>query len=139
MIPGTKKLGDERPAFKLIEVENEGVLSDLYYQRRMYLAYLEPASIKYELSMEETLVLNYLSLYPKCKNLKELSEFMGMPIRHMNMILNKLEQKKYVEVKKRKGMKCLDIRFEAKGNSVIREFHDIESVYKEKMNGGDHC
>lgn len=129
IIPSTKKLGHERPTVKMIEVEKEGVLSDLYSQRKTYISLLEPIAIKYELSMEELLVISHIALYPKCKNYRELGDFIGMPVRYVNSKLKKLEQKKLVTVSKSKDNKYLKFSFSTKANALIDEIENIEVAW----------
>ena len=60
-LPGTKRLGDERAGVSADAIEGEGVLSDLYRERKLLERYLEAAALKCGLTVPEMTVLLYLS------------------------------------------------------------------------------
>ena len=60
-LPGTKRLGDERAGVSADAIKGEGVLSDLYRERKLLERYLEAAALKCGLTVPEMTVLLYLS------------------------------------------------------------------------------
>ena len=89
-LPGTKRLGDERAGVSADAIEGEGVLSDLYRERKLLERYLEAAALKCGLTVPEMTVLLYLSHSEEIITRKELADFAGISRRNLGMQLQRL-------------------------------------------------
>ena len=89
-LPGTKRLGDERAGVSADAIEGEGVLSDLYRERKLLERYLEAAALKCGLTVPEMTVLLYLSHSEEIITRKELADFAGISRRTLGMQLQRL-------------------------------------------------
>ena len=61
LLPGTKKLGDERAGVSASALAGEGMLSELYRERKLMQRYLEVAALKNDLTPSEAYLLLCLS------------------------------------------------------------------------------
>ena len=57
ILPGSQKLGDERVRIPAQAMEGEGLLLDLFRERKLLEAYVETVALKYDLSMQEIRLL----------------------------------------------------------------------------------
>lgn len=136
ILPWTKKLGEERISASADVVESDGILMEEYRNRKLLDYYLEPVAIKHELSMEEIRVILYLSQGNTFKNRKELADFIGMSLRTMSIILQRLFQKKIVRVIKRRKLEQLDIAFLSESDGILMELDMVQKkVYEAKLAG----
>lgn len=136
ILPWTKKLGEERISVSADVVESDGILMEEYRNRKLLDYYLEPVAIKHELSMEEIRVILYLSQGNTFKNRKELADFIGMSLRTMSIILQRLFQKKIVRVIKRRKLEQLDIAFLSEADGIFMELDMVQKkVYEAKLAG----
>ena len=90
LLPGTKKLGDERSGVSAEAIAGEGLLSEIYRQRKLLERYLETAALKNDLTVQEAALLLCLSHSGEIINRRELADFAGIPRRTLTMLLQRL-------------------------------------------------
>ena len=90
LLPGTKKLGDERSGVSAEAIAGEGLLSEIYRQRKLLERYLEAAALKNDLTVQEAALLLCLSHSGEIINRRELADFAGIPRRTLTMLLQRL-------------------------------------------------
>ena len=90
ILPGTKRLGDERSCVCPQAVAGEGVLSDIYRSRKLLDRCLEPVALQNDLSLAETRLLLALNYASQLGTRRELADFIGMSRRTFTLNLQKL-------------------------------------------------
>lgn len=90
ILPGAKKLGDERSSVCQEAVDGEGIVMDAYRDRKLLERYLEIAALKNDLSLAEVQLLLYLSQPHQISNRKELADFVNVSRRTLSQKLQKL-------------------------------------------------
>ena len=129
ILPWAKKLGEERMSASQEAVESDGVLMEEYRNRKLLDYYMEPVAIKNELSMEEIRVIFYLAQNQTFANRKELADFIGMGSRSLTIVLQKLFQKKMVQVTKKRGRELLQIKFLPESAAILEELSGVQEKY----------
>lgn len=158
LLPGTKKLGDERAGVSAAALAGEGMLSDLYRDRKLMQRYLEVAALKNDLTPEEAYLLLCLSHLGQIVNKKELADFADVSKRALTMQLQKLVLRglvkledipvpKPVRQKKEKGAekdeipqkiqeKRVRVTFQPEAGPVLRELATVQRDYDEARFAG---
>ena len=90
ILPGAKRLGDERGSVCPQAVAGEGVLRDVYLSKKLLDQYLAPAAMQSGLSLEEARLLLYLHYANEVSTRRELADFTGMGRRSLALNLQKL-------------------------------------------------
>ena len=98
LLPGTKKLGDERAGVSVSALAGEGMLSELYRERKLMQRYLEVAALKNDLTPSEAYLLLCLSHLSDTVNKKELADFAGVSRSALAMQLQKLVLRGLIKV-----------------------------------------
>ena len=90
ILPGSKKLGQERISILPKDIDGEGIIMETYRERKLLEHYLEAVALKNGLTMEETWMLLYLNQPRTFVSRKELSEFTGFSRYTLSVTLQKL-------------------------------------------------
>lgn len=90
ILPGIKKLGQERSFVSRKAMAGEGPLVDSYRSRKLLDYYLEPVAIKNNLTLKETRVLLCLAQPDHGDTRREIADFAGISIRSLSLSLQKL-------------------------------------------------
>ena len=98
ILPGSKKLGEERNSVYSDAVSGEGILMEAYRNRKLLEHYLEVAALRNDLSLQEVSLLFYLSQAYTIRTRKELADFTGMSKSTLARILQKLISKNFIKV-----------------------------------------
>lgn len=85
ILPGSKRLGEERSPISTEAVEEEGFLMDEYRSRKLLDYYLEPVAIKNDLTLDETRLLLYLSQPHHSSTRRELADFANISSRSLTI------------------------------------------------------
>ena len=93
ILPGSKKLGDERVSICPEELSGEGVLADSFRERKLLEQYLESAALKNGLSLPEARLLLALEQITSVSSRKNLADFLGVSRSVLSMNLQKLTSK----------------------------------------------
>ena len=96
ILPGSQKLGDERVSVPAQAMEGEGLLLDLFRERKLLEAYVETVALKYDLSMQEIRLLLYLSQSPWEGTRKDLAEILDISRGALTMAVQKLSSRSLV-------------------------------------------
>lgn len=93
ILPGSKKLGDERVSICPEALTGEGVLADAFRERKLLEQYLESAALKNGLSLPEARLLLALEQITSVSSRKNLADFLGVSRSVLSMNLQKLTSK----------------------------------------------
>ena len=93
ILPGSKKLGDERVSICPEALSGEGVLADSFRERKLLEQYLESAALKNGLSLPEARLLLALVQMKSVPSRKNLADFLGVSRSSLSMNLQKLTSK----------------------------------------------
>lgn len=108
ILPGAKKLGDERNSVLAEAVVGEGILMEAYRDRKLLEHYLEPVALKNDMTLAETKLLLYISPARQVQNRKELEDLTNMSRRSLGMALQKLAAKGYIRVEENRSRKTAE-------------------------------
>ena len=93
ILPGSKKLGDERVSICPEALSGVGVLADSFRERKLLEQYLESAALKNGLSLPEARLLLALEQITSVSSRKNLADFLGVSRSVLSMNLQKLTSK----------------------------------------------
>ena len=102
VLPGTKKLGDERTSACSIDVEGDGILMDEYRDRKLLDRYLEPIALKNDLQLQDIRLVMYLSQPHRISSRKELMDYTNMTKNILSASLQRLISKGIVKIEELK-------------------------------------
>lgn len=98
ILPGSKKLGEERIGVFSEAIAGEGIIMDAYRQRKLLERYLETIAIKNDLTLNDVRVLFYLNHSNHFHNRKELADFINISRRTLSICLQRLAAKGYIRI-----------------------------------------
>ena len=98
VLPGTKKLGDERTSACSIDVEGDGILMDEYRDRKLLDRYLEPIALKNDLQLQDIRLVMYLSQPHRISSRKELMDYTNMTKNTLSASLQRLISRGIVKI-----------------------------------------
>ena len=99
-LAGSKKLGKERISTANPDaIELDGIVMESYRYRKMLERHCETVAVKNDLSLQEVLMLLYLSQPIEIASTEELADLAGIGPRRTGMILQKLTRKNLIQVK----------------------------------------
>ena len=99
-LAGSKKLGKERISTANPDaIELDGIVIESYRYRKMLERHCETVAVKNDLSLQEVLMLLYLSQPIEIASTEELADLAGIGPRRTGMILQKLTRKNLIQVK----------------------------------------
>lgn len=133
-LPGTKRLGDERAGISADAMEGNGILYDLYRERKLLERYLEAAALKSGMTVPEVTLLLYLSHSREMVSRKELADFSGISARKVQRLLQKLTLKgmiKQEEEQEEKNGKKAKKKEKAKKNKTVTILPAAKPVLEE--------
>ena len=131
ILPGAKKLGEERSKAVADMVEVDGVLMDLYRSRKLMDYYLEPVAIRNELELQDVRVLLGLKQINSAEKTEGLADSVGMPIRLYSAILQKLLQKNLIKIKRTRKPKQTINSLLPSTDSILKELAEAENNYEQ--------
>lgn len=136
VLPGAKKLGEERQGMKVGFTGGKGFFNDIYRERKLMERYLEAVALKYNLSLRDVELLCCLKDFPTAESRKELADVMGISPRTASVILKRLAAKALIEIKdasaiKRGGDKGLQIRILKEADPVIKDIEMAENDFEQ--------
>lgn len=128
VMPGTKKLGEERIRTSQAAMDAEGALMDAYRCRKLLDYYLEPAAIRHELSINEMRILLCLDADIACKDRRELAEISGVSFSNLTIALQHLKQRELVSVTKKRGKEVLATELLPEAEPILVELRGIQAA-----------
>ncbi|MDO4293911.1 MAG: glycosyltransferase [Eubacteriales bacterium] len=127
LLPGSKKLGQERRQITRREVEGEGAVIGQYRVRRLYEYELEIAAKKNNMSLDEAMLLCAISQCPDCDSVRQLGNLTGIGQPRLFLGLQKLERRKLIKTGKDKTAKDrLHFTLTPEADRVCRDFVQVE-------------
>lgn len=130
-LPGTARLGRERVHVSLCALEGEGLLFDVFRERKLLDHYLESAALKHDISLAEARLALYLS---RCDSgtRAELADFTGLSRSALAMLLKRLAGRELVTVSESRASrgreKVAAVTFSASAASLL---DDLEAVWRD--------
>ena len=94
----TKKLGEERISSYVYENLPENVFTLHYKQRKLLEQYLEAVALRYDLEVQDIMLLSFIPEKPMRVSRKELADYTGYSVRTVAKILQKLALKKVIDI-----------------------------------------
>lgn len=94
----TKKLGEERISSYVYENLPENVFTLHYKQRKLLEQYLEAVALRYDLEVQDIMLLSFIPEKPMKVSRKELADYTGYSVRTVSKILQKLTLKKVIDI-----------------------------------------
>ncbi len=98
VMPGTKRLGKEGVQLDAALLEGRGIQSEIYRTHKLLEYYLEPVALKYDLSLQETMVLFNLTQVSKECTLEMLADYTDQSRTGLMRILQKFSAREYLTV-----------------------------------------
>ena len=129
ILPGSKKLGEERSSVSADMVERDGLLMDLYRSRKLLDYYLEPVAIRNELELTDVRVLWGLTQINTADSRETLADSLGMSPRVYSAILQKLAQKKLIKIKRTRKPKQIMVLFSEDARPILEELKLADDNY----------
>lgn len=140
LLPGTKKLGEERSVLCPEAVAEEGIAAEFYRNRKLMERYLETAALKNSLSLTETKLLLCLSQRCQWKSRRELADFVGISQSSLSLNLQKLSVRGLLKSEDVKGVKGekkqLYVTFLAEAASVLEDLAEAQMDYDQARLSG---
>lgn len=130
ILPGSKKLGQERSFVSPKALIGEGVLMEDYRRRKLLDYYLEPAAIKHELNLTDVRLLLYLNQPHPGSTRQELADFMQISRRSLSLSLQKLIRRGFIEVEDNRSTRQLQVVFLSAAQPVLADLSDAQTRYE---------
>ena len=129
ILPGSRKLGEERNQISSEAISSEGFLMDEYQNRKLLDYYLEPIAIKNDMTLNEVRLLLYLNQPHHCTTRRELADFTNMSQHTLSMLLQKLSAKGLLKVETIRSKKQINLLFLPAATPILQEIADAQSNY----------
>lgn len=129
ILPGSKKLGEERSLVSAEAIVEEGFLMDDYRNRKLLDYYLEPIAIKNDLTLDETRLLLYLNQPHHSSNRRELADFTNMSSQSLSLRLQRLSAKGLLKIENHRSTKQFNILFLPASAPILEEIDAAQSQY----------
>lgn len=133
ILPGAKKLGEERISLSQAMVEGDGILMDIYRSRKLMDYYLEPVAIRNELDLIDIKVLWGLTQINTAESKEILADSIGISPRVYSSALQKLVQKKLVKIKRKRKPKGIIVLFLDDAESILSDIAAAENNYQKAL------
>lgn len=98
LLPGASRLGGERTTVSAEVLESDGLLQSTFRERMLLQYYLEPVTLKYNITIPEARLLLYLAQAETVGTRQELAELTGLSSRNLTLTLKKLESRKLIDL-----------------------------------------
>lgn len=133
ILPGSKKLGDERSSAAPEAVAGEGFLMDGYRERKLLERYLEIVALRQGMTLAEVRLLMYLSQPYQAESRKELADFVDMSRRSLSVNLQKLTSKGLIKLEEVRetagGKKRLRITLLSAAEPILQDLASAQNDY----------
>ena len=98
ILPGAKRLGDERTTVSDEVLASSGLLQNAFRDRMLLQYYLEPVALKHDISVPEARVLLYLNQAKKIGTRRELAELTNLSRTSLSLTLKKLASRELISM-----------------------------------------
>lgn len=106
ILPGSKKLGDERTYVCPEAIAGEGIVMEEYRNRKLLEHYLETVALKNNLTLTEAGLLLSLGQTHQFSSYKELADFANISRRSLSLSLQRLTAKGILKAEETRGTKA---------------------------------
>ena len=131
ILPGTKKLGEERSFVSKEAITGEGLLMDYYRSRKLMDYYLEPIALKNNLTLNEIRLLLCLAQPHHGTTRRELADFADISLRSLSITLQKLSHRGLLKAESKRSTGQLTVTFLPAAEPVLSELSDALSNYEQ--------
>lgn len=135
ILPGSKKLGDERVFVNTKILQAEGLAGDAYRKRKLLEHYLEPVAFKGDLKVSDVRLLMCLCEKHEWDSRRELADFAGISRTNLTGGLQRLNAKGFLkveDVKEPKTSRKDKTKSKMPGAEKIKEADQQDTKKKEK-------
>lgn len=136
ILPGSKKLGQERSFVSPEALTGEGILMEHYRCRKLLDYYLEPAAIKNELTLTDVRLLLYLNQPHPGSTRRELADFMQISRRSLSLSLQKLVRRGFIKAEDDRSTRQLRVTFLPAVRPILKELSAAQSHYEQAQFDG---
>ena len=98
ILPGSKRLGEERNSVFAEAIAQNGALMDAYRNRKLMERYLDIMALRNDLTLQDVSLLLYLSHASDVRSKKDLADFTGMSRNSLSRSMQRLISKSYIKV-----------------------------------------
>ena len=98
LLPGAKKLGDERTTVSDEVLESSGLLQNAYRDRMLLQYYLEPVALKHDISVPEARLLLYLYQADNVGTRRELAALTNLSKTSLTLTMKKLVSRELISL-----------------------------------------
>lgn len=130
IMPGTKRLGDERTTVSDEVLESNGLLQNTFRDRMLLQYYLEPVALKYDISVPEARLMLYLNQAKEIGTRRELAELTNLSRTSLSLTLKKLVSRNLISMEEIKVPKTkekkLVLEFLPESNRLLEDLVQAE-------------
>lgn len=98
LMPGSKRLGNERTSFSSEALSVDGILADFYRDRKLLNYYLETIALKHDLALRDAHVLCAIDLPHPFTTRREIADFTVLPYQSVIFSLQKMSVKHLIDI-----------------------------------------
>ena len=131
ILPGTKKLGEERSFVSKEAIAGQGPLKDCYRSRKLLDYCLEPIAQKNGLTSQEIWLLFCLFDPHHGATRKELADFAGFSPSTLSSLLQRLTHKGLIKTETKRSTREFAVIFLAAADPILLEFSSISLSYRQ--------
>lgn len=140
ILPGSRKLGEERSVISREAVAGDGILTEFYRGRKLLERYIETAALKNELSLDEAALLLHLTTASSIQSRKTLADYTGMTQRKLSVTLQKLVLKGFIKLTdirdSNSSGRLLDIKILPAAEKIIEDLNFAQNEYEQTRFSG---
>lgn len=135
LMPGTRRLGEERVPVAMPENAREDIFLDAYYLNKLLDRYLTAAAMQFSLDLKDIKVLAFLRAAGTLRSLREVADYIGGTQIGVLRILQKLAAKRFVTVDPELSEIKVYVTAGPKAPAVFKLLDDIESDMQHVFSG----
>lgn len=136
ILPGSKKLGQERSFVSPEALSGEGILMEHYRSRKLLDYYLEPTAIKNDLTLTDVRLLLYMNQPHPDNTRQELADFMQISRRSLSISLQRLIRRGFIKAEDNHSTHQLTVAFLPAAQPVLAELSAAQSNYEQAQFDG---
>lgn len=135
MMPGSKRLGDERVHISPDSISAYGVLQEGFLERKLLEHYLEPVALQYGLNLREAGLLLCMLQENSITGWEELADFANMGRRNLTVSLKRLSSLGLIQWKMdrggRAGERPMQITFTDAAGPILDALRNVQMEYEQ--------
>ncbi len=134
MLPGTKKLGDERTSADPDSLDGDSFFAESVRNRKLLEYYVEPVALKYDLALTDTMLLLYLTEFTQTESMKKLSDYTNIPRSNLILALQKLTARGFVrseDIRENETERQLQFSFPDAAQAILSDLATAQRDYEQ--------